>query len=151
GPGAVALDERDDRVVGHLEAPLGADADLLTGGNGDDRELRHGGFLKQKKRGPCKRGRRPAIAASRSLLDEQEDALLVGDDHVGPPVAGHVLYDHLGTDAGIVVDQVPDPLDLPPAPPELEPVEDGRVVRAYVAVGTVRPEAFAGDDVPEAI
>ena len=34
GAGAVAFDERDDRVVGHLEAPVGVDGDGVgSGGN----------------------------------------------------------------------------------------------------------------------
>src|SRR6478736_6694952 len=85
------------------------------------------------------------------LPQEDEGAGFVADDHVWFAVAVDVAGHHLGADAAIVVDEVRGPGGLAAFALELEPPEDVRRVRLGVAMRAVRPVAFAGDDILEAV
>ena len=81
-----------------------------------------------------------------------ERPLLVADDDVRKAITIRVRRDDLRAHTRVVVDLIRDPVHgLVRAARELEPIHDRRRRRFLVATGTVCPEAFAGDDVFQAI
>ena len=92
-----------------------------------------------------------AFAHRLLLVQENEGALLVADDHIGKRVAIHIARHDLRADAGVVVDEVRNEIHGLPLAHELKPVADRRRIRLRVAMIAMRPKAFADDDVLEPV
>src|SRR5687767_766276 len=72
---------------------------------------------------------RRAFPRGRHVVEEHVGALALRRQHIRPLVAVHVDDRDLGADAGVVVDDVRDELDLPAAlAHQLEPGDHGRIV-----------------------
>src|SRR6478609_7067430 len=91
------------------------------------------------------------LKCARLLAQEDEGAALVADDHVGLAVAIEISRHHFTAHAGFVIDQMGDPLSLARIALELEPIEHRRRTGIDIARGTMRPEAFASDEVEHAV
>src|SRR6266436_5096092 len=87
------------------------------------------------------------------LMMEEEDTFLIADDDVGIFFVQDLSRHDLCADAGIVVDEIGDEVSLAfGRANEFEPVKDGWIVGFGIgAVRTMRPEAFAGDDIFETV
>ena len=84
---------------------------------------------------------------------EEEDAFLVANDDVREFFVRDRSGDNLGADARIVVDEIGNELCLAfGGTNEFEPVENSGIVRfGITAMRAMSPEAFAGDNVFEAV
>lgn len=85
------------------------------------------------------------------LLHKNMDALFVAADDVRQFVAVEVGDFELGAYAGVVVELVLDPSRFVSVLLEFEPAHDGGFAGAVVALGAVRPKAFASDEIEQAV
>lgn len=83
-------------------------------------------------------------------LDEYERAFLIADDDVGKLVAIRIAGDDLRAHARIVVDQLRNESHFAALADRLEPIQDRGIERAGIVLA-MGPEAFAGDDVLDAV
>ena len=78
-------------------------------------------------------------------------AALVANDHIWLAITVQISNGELGADTGITIDQMRREARFPTIALEFEPPDHRRCHGLRIAVITMRPEAFSGDDVEDTV